>query len=185
MANRNFWPKVKSNVAKVCVSIKAAKVGLAQIHKNFVSAFDIATVLAVVGLYNGVGKWIVWIRSRQYLLHLKFRTRPPRDDWSGPFFNRLAFLAPVVLGGIPHAPFFHFERGKSKRLHIEPSRFNFTREVGTARVAPLFAWLDDDDLTGNNLPKAAGTKCYSVVTSTQAAACGGFASPKARSAQVA
>ena len=84
---------IEINVAKVCVSIEAAKIGLAEIHQNFASAFNIAVVLAVIGLDNRVGKRIVWIRSGQHLLHLKFQTRSPREDWFGPVLDRLTFLA--------------------------------------------------------------------------------------------
>ena len=52
MANSYLWPVIESNVAKVCMSIETAKIGLAQIHQNSFCAFNIAAILQVVGLYD-------------------------------------------------------------------------------------------------------------------------------------
>ena len=117
---------IENKVAKVCMSIEAVKIGLTEIHQDLVCAFKIAAVLPVVGFYDEVGKRILCARSRQHLLHLKFWTRSPRDDWFGPGFDRLSFFASVVLGWIPHTPLAQFERGKAQRLRVEPRRFNFT-----------------------------------------------------------
>jgi hypothetical protein len=65
--NRKLKPMVESKIAKVCMSIEATKIGLAEVHQDLVCAFNMAAVLAVIGLDNGVGKRIVWIRSRQHL----------------------------------------------------------------------------------------------------------------------
>jgi len=78
---------------------------------------------------------------RQHLLHLKFRTRSPRDDWFGPVLDRLALLAPVVFGWIPHAPLFQFERGNAQRLHVEPRSFNFAGNIGIARMNVMVSEL--------------------------------------------
>lgn len=107
---------IESNVAKVCMGIEAAKVGLAEVHQDFVGTFDVAAVFPIVRLYDGVGKRILYIRSRQHLLHLKFRARPPRDDWFGPAFDRLTLLTPVMIGRVPRVPRFQFERSKPQRL---------------------------------------------------------------------
>src|SRR5580692_500403 len=140
MTNRHRGPMIESNVAKVCMSIEAAKVGLAKVPQNFAGTFDVAAVFPIVRLYDGVGKRILCIRSRQHLLHFKFRARSPRDDWFDPVFDRLTLLAPVMLGRVPRVPRFQFERSKAQRLRVKPRAFNFTRKIGIARVAPLLAW---------------------------------------------
>src|SRR5947207_1410466 len=89
MPKRDFGPMIERNVAEMRVSIEAAEFGLAEIHQNLACTLSIAGVLPVVGFYDGVGKRILCIRSRRYLLDLKFRTRPPRYDWFGPCFDRL------------------------------------------------------------------------------------------------
>jgi hypothetical protein len=57
---------IESNVAKVCMSIEAAKAGLAKVHQNFAGTFDVAAVFPIVRLYDGVGKRIF---VRVFLFH--------------------------------------------------------------------------------------------------------------------
>jgi hypothetical protein len=65
MTNRHRGPMIESNVAKACMGIEAAKVGLAEVHQNFVGTLNLAAVFPIVRLYDGVGKRILDIRSRQ------------------------------------------------------------------------------------------------------------------------
>jgi hypothetical protein len=57
MTNRHRGPMIESNVAKVCVSIEAAKVGLAKVHQNFLGSFDVAAVLPIEDWAKPIIAW--------------------------------------------------------------------------------------------------------------------------------
>lgn len=50
MANRCLRPMIENKVAKMCMSIEAAKIGLTEIHQDFVCAFNIAGAIPAICL---------------------------------------------------------------------------------------------------------------------------------------
>lgn len=121
MTDGILGPVVEDEVSQVRVGVKTTKIDLAEIHQDLVGALAVAGILSVVGFADRIGKGIVRVRARQHLFHLKLRSRTASDDRLGPLFDRLTLLAPVVLRGIPKAPFLQSQGDQLQRCGIQPS----------------------------------------------------------------
>lgn len=119
-------PAVEYHIPKMRMGIKAAQVRLAEIHQNLVRALPISGIFAVNSLPDRVGIriWVVRVHSRQYLFHFELRPPASRNDRLGPFINRLAFFAPILLRRVPHAQSLKFQRDQIQRADVEALRFD-------------------------------------------------------------
>lgn len=126
--------------------------------------------MAIVGLSDQVCERIVGIRTGQHLLHREVWARPAGDDRLDPLFDGIIFFAPVMLLCVPHALIFEAEWHKAERGHIEAGGSDFSGKVRVARVAPLLAWFDRDDLAGHDIPESARPERDDALASQQATA---------------
>src|SRR5471030_753028 len=136
------------------MSIQAAKIGLAEIHKDLAGSDPIARVLSVVSFDDGVGIRIARIRPRQHLLHLEGLPRAQGNNRSCPFLNRFTRLTPEVFGRIPWASVLKPERDQPKRSSVESRGLDCPGQVGVACIVPLLIGLDNGNLARNPFPKS-------------------------------
>ena len=137
------------------VSVETAKVGLEQRHQDPASAREGARVLQLVRLDDGIDVGVVRVRAGQHLLHLELRPRAVPDNPPCPVVDGVALLAPVLVGGIPRPARLEAEGSESERGHVQAHALDVARQVWMARVAPVLARTDRDDLAGHRLPQPA------------------------------
>ena len=139
------------------MSIEAAQVGTAEIHEKFAGGNEVADVLVVVGVDDGVAG-TEWVCAGEDLLHLEMWATAMLDDFPSPGGEAITGLAPEFFGGVPEAAGLEAEGGEAEGVGVEAGGFDGAGEgEGFARLG-WFGGLDGGNEAGGETPEAGGAK---------------------------
>ncbi len=148
---------IERQVAEVGVSIEAAQVGAAEIHEKFAGGSEVADVLVVVGVDDGVAG-TERVCAGDDLLHLELGAGAMLDNFPSPGGEAIAGLAPVFFGGVPEAAGLETEGSEPEGVGVEAGGFDGAGEgEGFARLWRL-GGLDGGNEAGGETPEAGGAK---------------------------
>ena len=118
-----FDESVEDEVAKVSMRIKAAKIGVAQVHEYFERVVMFSGIAKIVGFRNWIRKRIVvCIPAWYHLLHYKSGADTAGGNRLRPVFEGLSLFSPVMLCWIPRANVFKPERNQIEYFRVNSCR---------------------------------------------------------------
>ena len=161
MAQRLGGPADELEVAEVGVGVEAAQVCGEEAHQHLVRAAMVTDGVELAGLDDRVGVEVLGVDTRKDLSHLEHRSLAAGEDRLGPLLDGLAVFAPVRSLGIPLALVVQGERDEAERRHVRACREHLAREVGVARVGPLFRGHDGDDGSARMSHEGSATRARS------------------------
>jgi hypothetical protein len=131
--------------------VETPQIGLTQIHQELARSREIPGFLEICGFHDGIGIRVLRILSGEDLLHLELGTRTAGNDGPGPLLDRFALLPPILFRRVPVPLRRQLQRNQAQGFYLQPTSLHVSRNIGMARIPPLFAGYYGNGLRGHRV----------------------------------